>query len=45
MAIRPVFVVLQNDRYYARKNIEFTFFSGFSDAQKNGVSIAYISPV
>lgn len=34
MAIRPVFVALPDNRYCVRKNIEFTFFSGFSDAQK-----------
>lgn len=34
MAVRPVFVVLPNNSYCVRKNIEFTFFNGFSDAQK-----------
>jgi type I restriction enzyme M protein len=34
MATRPVFVVTLDDRYFIRENIEFEFFSGFSDKQK-----------
>lgn len=34
MAIRPVFVVSLDNQYCIRENIEFEFFSGFSDKQK-----------
>lgn len=34
MAVRPVFVVSLDNRYCIRENIEFEFFSGFSDKQK-----------
>ena len=34
MAVRPVFVVSLDSRYCIRKNVEFEFFSGFSDKQK-----------
>ena len=34
MAIRPIFVVTMDKRYCIRENIEFEFFSGFSDTQK-----------
>lgn len=34
MAVRPVFVVSLDSRYCVRKNIEFDFFSGFSDKQQ-----------
>ncbi len=34
MAIRPVFVVTLDNRYCIRENVEFEFFSGFSDTQK-----------
>lgn len=34
MAIRPVFVVSLDQQYCIRENIEFEFFSGFSDKQK-----------
>lgn len=34
MAVRPVFVVSLDSRYCIRENIEFEFFSGFSDKQK-----------
>lgn len=34
MAVRPVFVVSLDDRYCIRENVEFQFFSGFSDSQK-----------
>ncbi len=34
MANRPVFVVSNDKRYCLRENIEFEFFSGFSDKQK-----------
>ena len=34
MAIRPVFVVSLDNKFCIRKNIEFTFFNGFSDKQK-----------
>ena len=34
MANRPVFVVSDDKRYCIRQNIEFEFFSGFSDKQK-----------
>lgn len=34
MAVRPVFVVSLDNKYCIRDNIEFEFFSGFSDKQK-----------
>ena len=34
MAIRPVFTVSLDKQYCIKKNIEFEFFSGFSDKQK-----------
>lgn len=34
MAVRPVFVTALDNRYCVRENIEFEFFSGFSDVQK-----------
>lgn len=34
MAVRPVFIVSLDNRYCIRENIEFEFFSGFSDKQK-----------
>ena len=34
MAVRPVFVVSLDDKFCIRDNIEFKFFSGFSDKQK-----------
>lgn len=34
MAVRPVFVVSLDSRYCIRENVEFEFFSGFSDKQK-----------
>ena len=34
MAIRPIFVVTSDKRYCIRENVEFEFFSGFSDTQK-----------
>lgn len=34
MAVRPVFVVSPDGRYCIRENVEFEFFSGFSDKQK-----------
>lgn len=34
MAIRPVFVVSLDNSYCVKKNVEFEFFSGFSDKQK-----------
>lgn len=34
MASRPVFVVSLDKRYCIRENVEFEFFSGFSDKQK-----------
>ena len=34
MAIRPIFVVTLDNRYCIRENVEFEFFSGFSDTQK-----------
>lgn len=34
MAVRPVFVVSSDSRYCIRENVEFEFFSGFSDKQK-----------
>lgn len=34
MAIRPVFVVSLDNRYCIRENIEFEFFNGFSNKQK-----------
>lgn len=34
MAVRPVFVVSLDNKYCIRDNIEFEFFNGFSDKQK-----------
>ena len=34
MAVRPIFVVSLDNDYSKRENIEFEFFSGFSDKQK-----------
>lgn len=34
MAVRPVFIVSLDNKYCIRDNIEFEFFSGFSDKQK-----------
>lgn len=34
MAVRPIFVVSLDNDYCKRENIEFEFFSGFSDKQK-----------
>lgn len=34
MAVRPVFVVSPDSRHCIRENVEFEFFSGFSDKQK-----------
>ena len=34
MAVRPVFVVSLDNRFCVRENVEFEYFSGFSDAQK-----------
>ena len=34
MAIRPVFIVSLDNRYCIRENIEFEFFNGFSNKQK-----------
>lgn len=34
MAVRPVFVVSLDSRYCISENVEFEFFSGFSDKQK-----------
>ena len=34
MAVRPVFVVSMDNRYCVRNDVEFEFFSGFSDKQK-----------
>ncbi len=34
MAIRPVFEAAVDDRFCVRKNVEFEFFSGFSDKQQ-----------
>lgn len=34
MAVRPIFVVSLDSRYCIRENVEFEFFSGFSDKQK-----------
>ena len=46
MANRPVFVVSLNQQYYIRENIDFQFFSGFSDKQKkrsiNSLHEAYL---
>ena len=33
MAVRPVFVVSLDERYYIRENVQFEYFSGFSDKQ------------
>lgn len=46
MAIRPVFVVTADKRRCIRENVEFEFFSGFSDKQKkrciNSLHQAYL---
>ena len=46
MANRPVFVVSLNQQYCIRENIDFQFFSGFSDKQKkrsiNSLHEAYL---
>ena len=34
MAIRPVFVVSGDDNCFVQKNVQFEFFSGFSETQK-----------
>lgn len=34
MAVRPIFAVSLDNSYCIRENVEFEFFSGFSDAQK-----------
>lgn len=34
MANRPVFVMSLDKRYCIRENVEFEFFSGFSDKQQ-----------
>ena len=34
MAIRPVFVVSDDQRLFIKENVEFQFFSGFSEQQK-----------
>ncbi len=34
MAVRPVFVVSLDNKYCVRENVQFEFFSGFSDKQK-----------
>ena len=34
MAVRPIFVVSLDSRHCIRENVEFEFFSGFSDKQK-----------
>ena len=34
MAIRPVFVISLDNRFCVRENVEFEYFSGFSDTQK-----------
>lgn len=34
MAIRPIFVVTMDKKFCIRENVEFEFFSGFSDTQK-----------
>lgn len=33
MAVRPVFVVSLDERYCIRENMQFEYFSGFSDKQ------------
>ena len=34
MAVRPVFVVSSEENCFVQKNIQFEFFSGFSETQK-----------
>lgn len=34
MAVRPVFVVSSDDNCFVQKNVQFEFFSGFSETQK-----------
>ncbi len=34
MAIRPIFIVSLNEQLFIKKNVEFQFFSGFSEQQK-----------
>ena len=43
MAVRPVFVVSLDNQYCIRENIEFEFFNGFSEKQKEDVLTACIS--
>lgn len=34
MAVRPIFTVSPDERLFIKRDVEFTFYSGFSDAQK-----------
>lgn len=47
MAIRPVFVVSDEQQLYIKENVEFQFFSGFSEQQKkksiNSLHQAYLN--
>ena len=47
MAIRPVFVVSDEQQLFIKENVEFQFFSGFSEQQKkksiNSLHQAYLN--
>lgn len=45
MAIRPVFVVSDDQRLFIKENVEFQFFSGFSEQQKKEAYIVYIKHI
>lgn len=45
MAIRPVFVVSDDQRLFIKENVEFQFFSGFSEQQKKEVYTVYIKHI